>query len=685
MFFDLLSQPLKKRATVRELPPAPETGWRPCTTFPELSNATAIAFDCETKETDFEHGPGWARNAGHIVGVSIAALGRAGERGQWYFPVRHEVGREYNQDTRSVFGWLKRVLQDTPQTPKIGANLLYDCGWLATENIYPTGPLYDVQFAEALIDEEGLVALDHLGLKYLGKGKTDETCKRWCLQAYGGNVSEWRGNLWRTSPMLVGPYAEDDASLPLDIILRQWAVMEQEGTLDLFKMECRAIPMLTRMRMAGVRVDLSRAEEIRELVVKETIELYNKLQTMTGTKIGNVTEKGELKKIFDAAEVKYPLTAAGQPSFRKEWLALLDHPVGKIVNDIREREKLRDTFIDSYILDRAKLDGTSNSYGLLHCSFHPLRGDDGGAKTGRFSSSDPNLQNIPARTKLGQSIRSIFVPDAGHCAWHKKDYSQIEYRVFAHYASGSGADEIRAQYANDPNTDYHNVTSLLVSELRADKRHFLAMSPEERAKSDDWGRFRKPMKNVNFGLLYGQTEKSLAYKAGWQAEEAKAFFDSYHGRLPFVKTTMQAIQQEVQRYGYITTVLGRRTRFNRWEPVQYDLREKGSNYGYEHALRLFGSRIRRAYAYRAVNYRFQGSAADIFKAGMVACYESGVFETTGLPKLFVHDETDWSKIDNSPRMNEAFAYIAHTMENQVKLSVPLKVDSSEGTDWSKAK
>lgn len=691
MFFDILATPRRTETFIRELPPVPQTGWRTPVELPELRGADWIGFDCETKETDFDHGPGWARGEGHIIGVSVAAYWNSNRRRiKFYFPLRHEVEREYNYADHATFWrWLKCMLET--DIPKVGANLLYDCGWLSTENIYPRGMLYDVQFAEALIDEEGRTALDVLGHKYMQRGKLQDQCKEWVLKAYPtSGEKNWRGFLWRTPPRLVGPYAEDDADLPLDILWAQWGIMEREQTLNLFHMECKMIPLLVKMRQQGIPVDLAQAEVVREKVQREITEGYAKLKHLTGVDVDSVDAPAQLKKAFDAVGIVYPKTDKGSPSFKKEWLKLLsDDPerdptgVGKLVNDIRERQKLRGTFIDSYILDRAKRDGASNSRGRIFCSFNPLRDDDGGAKTGRFSSSDPNLQNIPARTKIGKSVRTIFIPEYGHYCWHKKDHAQIEYRVFAHYAVGQGADEIKWKYINDPATDYHNATALSVAELRADKRYFLQMSAVQRAADAEWALFRKPMKNVNFGLLYGQTERSLAYKAGWSNDEAAKFFADYHGRLPFVRTTMQAIQNEVQQFGYVTTVMNRRTRFSRWEAKRYGDRD-GRNYAYDDAIRKFGGNIRRAFAYRAVNYRFQGSAADVLKVGMVQLFEQGVLDYIGMPKLTVHDELDWSKINNENAMNEAFRYATHVLETALQLTVPLKVDSSEGATWADA-
>ena len=322
MFFDLSSSPRRLDTLLRELPPTPETGWLPPAQWPDLTGAAIIGYDCETKETDFDHGPGWGRGEGHIIGVSLSAVWSNNMRGKWYFPVRHEVDRGMNLDTQIFFRYLKEQLE-TP-IPKVGANLIYDYGWLTSENICPQGKQYDVQFAEALLDDEARTALDNLGHKYIKRGKFKDECKEWIKRAYPrSNEVNWRSFLWRTSPRLVGPYAEDDADLPIDILWAQWPLLAEQNLLDLFEMECKQLPLLVKMRQPGIPVHIARAEEIRAKLCVEIGELYTALSHKAGTKIENVMAASQLVKVFDAANIAYPRTAKGAPSFQKEWLKLL--------------------------------------------------------------------------------------------------------------------------------------------------------------------------------------------------------------------------------------------------------------------------------------------------------------------------------------------------------------------------
>lgn len=670
MFFDDADLILKKRAILKR-PPVPETNWRPPSYYPDLSNAAVIGIDTETKETDFGRGPGWSRGKGHIVGISVAAQDRLGNRDKWYFPIRHEVDPQDNLNPEHTLAWLKHTF-NTPRIPKVGANLIYDIGWLAEEGIKVSGELHDVQFAEALIDENHFTALEILGWHYLKRGKTTSVLYEWLSQAYGGKPTDkQRENIWRAPPKLVGPYAEDDADMPLDILACQWPLLANDQLLDLYRMECDSIPMLIKMRQQGVPVNLDRAEQLYTKLGHDVTELYAKLSHNSGVKVTSVTSSAQLARAFDNCGWPYPRTRPsaraphGNPSFQKEWLTEQDHPLATAVNEIRELEKLRGTFIKSYILE-----GHTN--GIIHCTYHPLKSDDGGAKTGRYASSDPNLQNIPVRTDVGKQVRSIFEPFPGHIRWRKRDHSQIEYRMLANFASGPGAEQLREEYRRNPDTDYHD---------RVFKQFAPFMGWNYDTMPDDEKKARRrPLKNINFGLIYGQGPPSLAYKAGMDKKQAAKFFAAYFEAAPYIKSTMKATSNEVQAFGYITTILGRRCRFPLWEPAEFGDRKPALPY--EGALREYGSNIKRAFDYKAINYRFQGSAADALKKGMLDCDKDGVFDVTGYPLLQVHDELDFSEIDDTPIQREAYAWMKYRLETALpQLSVPLLVADATGPNW----
>lgn len=661
-FFWEDAQSTGRRNVVRVMPPIPDTGWRPPTQFPDLSRARVISIDTETWDPELvDHGPGWARGKGHMVGVSVGVPGG----GKWYFPMRHEVEAHDNLPPEHVLAWLRDTLAN-PNQPKIGANLVYDIGWLKHEGVHVAGELVDVQYAEALLDERAKVGLEILAQKYLGEGKDTNLLYRWCSDFYGGTVTDQRKNIYRAPPRLVGPYAEMDADLPLRLAPIFYPLLSREGMVDLFRMECELIRLMVEMRFAGVHVNLAKAEELRDtLQEREKIEAL-KLRGLVGFDV-DINSGDSLAKAFDKLSIPYGKTAKGKPSFTKVFLTNLHHPVGDCIREIRKLAKLRGTFVESYILD-AHVDG------MVYGQFHLLRGDDGGTRSGRLSSSTPNLQNIPARDEeLAPLVRGLFIPDEGHHLWRKYDYSQIEYRFLAHFAVGRMADEVRGIYNANPNTDYHEMTLNLVAPVAG-----WDISTKDLRKHH-----RRPIKNINFGLIYGMGVDKLSTDLGLTRAQGKRLFASYHEAAPFAKATMDACSKEAQQLGTISTILGRKSRFDLWEPMNWNSgsEEESIALPYEKAILKWGN-IRRAYTHKALNRRLQGSAADMMKMAMLMCWKAGIFDATGIPRLTVHDELDFS--DPGGR-DEAFREMKRILESAIPLRIPVRADCDIGPDWGHVK
>lgn len=640
----------------RPMPSIPETGWLPPTTLPNLDDAVVISLDTETYDPELlDHGPGWARNKGHVIGVSIGAADRYGNRGKWYFPIRHETMPEHNWDAEVVFHWLRHVLSN-PKVPKVGANLQYDIGWLRHEGVEVAGELVDVQYAEALLDEAALVELETLGQKYLNEGKESNKLYEWLSDWFGGKPNgTMRKYLYKAPPCLVGPYAESDADLPLRLAQVMFPLLEKENLLSLFQMECKLIRLMVDMRFEGVQVDVDKADQLRETLQVRSDNILDELRRKVGFEV-NVNAPDSLAMVFDELGLSYSRTSKGNPSFTKAFLETVDHPVAEMIREVRKCDKLRGTFIESYILN-------SHINGKVYGSFHQLRGEGGGTRSGRFSSSAPNLQNIPSRDdELAPMIRGLFIPDPGHVAWRKYDYSQIEYRMLIHYAIGEAGDRIRQYFNANPDTDYHVYAQEVVQQATG-------------VLID-----RKPIKNINFGLIYGMGVATLAQGLKMSKKEASGLMDAYFQGVPFAKPTMDAAMEEAQKLGVITTVLGRKSRFDLWEPSDWG--DQRIALPYEKALRSYGGKIQRAYTHKALNRRLQGSAADLMKVAMLKCYEDGVFDVTGVPRLTVHDELDFSDPGGK---DEAFKEMKHIMETALPLNVPVKADGEIGPDWGHVK
>lgn len=651
------------------IPVIPATGWTAPTEFPNLTNAKVIGLDTETYDPELlQAGPGWGRGKGHIIGASLSVE----DGSSWYFPIRHgiEDGKQVlpeheaamNMDPEQVLRFLSYTLKDN--RPKVGANLIYDIGWLLEEGVAVGGRLYDVQFAEALLNSEApSVALDDLGERYLSKGKETSILYDWLSRWCGGMANDGqRKHLYLSPPSLAGPYAEADASMPIKILEKQWPLMAARGVLDLFDIECRLIPLLVAMRMKGAPVNVNKAEEIYDRLggVLDTTEAQ--LTSIAGQPV-NPNAADSIKSAFNKIGLPLPTKRRKKDkktvvSFDATRLEAVDHPLAQQILEYRRTAKVRNTFVKSYIIDK-------NVNGRLHCSFNSLKGDSSGARSGRFSSSDPNLQNIPIRTEIGKMVRTIFESHFGHL-WKKADYSQIEYRMLAHHAVGPGSDALRASYNENPDLDYHNKIIDLIYDMTR-----LALE-------------RRPAKNINFGLVYGMSQPKLVRDLGLSPAEGSNLFTAYHTGAPFVMATMEAAAEEVHRTGMVETILGRKSDFNMWGPKKYV--EGRPALPYDQACRKWGPyNIERSFTHKAINRKLQGGAADVMKKAMVEAYEAGIFseDACGIPLLTVHDELDFEDQNdpNGPWWEEFRRIMEGCMPN---LSVPIRIDISSGKSWGEA-
>jgi DNA polymerase-1 len=678
MFFDDVELTKASRVQLAELPPTPETGWRPPKDYPNWQYATAIGFDFEVKEDEFERGPGWARSKAKIAGGAIDLLFPDGSTYTEYRPIRHEVDKELNLPVDSTLRYWRDCLQS--KIPKFGANIIYDIGNATDENIWVQGDLYDCQYAEALLTQDDLVSLEACLLKYCNQHKESSILYEWCAKAYGGEpTASQRSNIYRSSPKLAGPYGEQDARGPRQVLAHQYHLLKQQGLWDLFRMECDLIWLWVMMRKIGCRIDMDAAQRMFNRLSIEIKKNERKIYDLIGRHI-NVNAPTDLEIAYRTLNVEFPLTPKTQKgSFKADWLREQTDDFSELVLETRQFYKLRDTFIGSYIF-KAHINGR------IHGQFHPLRnegsrGESGGTVTGRLSSSTPDLQNIPSRTKLGKEIMKMFLPDEGHACFESGDYSQIEYREFMHFAIGPKADEFRQKYIDDPKTDYHKLAQQAIKTATG---LYIPRNAEE-VLSATWDTGRLTMKEVNFGKLFGVGEKKVSAMAHCPVEIGRKALDALDVALPFIKPSQKAFTLEAKQLGYITTVLGRRYRFDLWEAIpQWDDKKKAFSRSvplpYYQAIRTYGA-VQRAGTHRAMAGRCQGSAADTLKYSLWRTLKDGVFDVIGWPKLTVHDQLGRSVIDTSPQQEEAGRYFHWVMENALKLRVPVLFKLGRGPNW----
>lgn len=641
----------------------PESSWRPPAYLPEgLHNLDLLALDTETCDPDLTtKGPSWFRGGGKMVGVSLAW--RGGHK--IYLPIEHEGGD--NLDRVVVLAWLKHLLKNFKGTLVL-MNGFYDLGWLRIEGIeldYDQIKLHDVQMVAALLDEHRLrYNLDSLAQGYNIPSK-DERLLKEAAAAFG---CEPKGGLWRMAARFVGPYAEQDAETTLGVYDRQLIEIAKEPGLEtVIQLEHDLVPLLIEMRFRGVRVDLKKAEQTRDTFLQEYNEHLDEIKRLSGYR-PDIWTPDSVAAAMDNVGLLYPRTGKSNlPSFTDEWLMKHEHAVPQLVSQARKAYKAGINFCQNMVLDHA------DKNGRIHSEFHPLRSDDGGTVSGRFSSSNPNLQQVPARDpKMNTLIRGLFLPEEGE-QWAAIDYSQQEPRLTVHYAASRGctrAEEAVRLYNENPDMSYHN--------LVAGWLFGLDFTPKDYKKA----------KNINLGLAYGMGGAKLCKQMGYPTvmkenrwrpghryeaagAEGQAILDKYNKEVPFVKELASDYTKIAIDQGFITTLAGRRCRFTLWEP-----KDGGRAVSLERAQREYAGRdIRRAYTHAALNRKIQGGSADMIKVALRNLWREKI-----VPLVTVHDENGLS-VESKKRAYEA----AEIMRDCVKLKVPLKVDIDFGRSWGEAK
>ena len=639
-------------AKAKILPPFPESDWRPTPVaqLPSWAAAKRVSIDTEMKDPMLDLGLGTGcRHGGYVVGYSFAIEGGPSH----YVPFRHEGGDNVPADAALSY------LRDQAtlfEGDLVGANLGYDLGYFAELGIFfPKVRWFrDVQNAEPLIDElQFSYSLDNVAKRRGFAGK-DESLLTAAAAANGWiKQNDVKANLWRLPARYVGPYAIRDVVLPLDILRAQEKDIAEQDLRRVWDLESKVLPALVRMTRRGVRVDLSRLEGVERWANKREEESFALVRQITGISVGieDVWKSAALAPVLEAIGVRVPLTPKTQkPSVKADMLWKIDHPVAKAILKARKASKVKG-FAES--MRRYEVGGR------IHCTFNQLRAtkddrddeDERGARYGRLSSSDPNLQQQPARDpEIGPMWRSIFVPDEG-ALWACDDFSQQEPRWAVHYAEAlglTGASVMAERYRTDPTVDNHDMMAQLIkgqpSTWKPDK------ATRDGAKIIFLGKI--------YGMGGGKMSRSLGLpvqikvhsRDGRQYEaagpEGQAIIDAFDAALPWVRQLQYRATDSAKRRGYVFTNGGRRCRF----PI--------GPQGYE-------------WTHKALNRVIQGTSADQMKQAMVDA------DAAGFPiQLQVHDELDMSVANAS----EAFA-LAEIMRNAMPGRVPFKVDVEIGPSW----
>ena len=609
--------------------------WIPPENIPNLEEATEIAIDLETHDPGLKTtGPGWATKKGKVIGVALAVEGWKG-----YFPLAHPGGGNF--DEKVFTRQLKKIL-DLP-CDKIFHNAIYDVGWLSTMGLEVKGRIVDTMIAAPLVDENKRnYSLKEIAKEYIGETKAEAGLYE-AAQDFGVDA---KAEMHLLPAMYVGPYAEQDAA----VTLKLWQFFKHElirqELTSVFNLETELLPMLFQMKKRGVRVDIDKAERVKEDFKNAEKKILRSLHKECGFAM-EILSPLSIQKAFDKLKISYNRTPTGLPSFDKNFLSTHSSPFAQRIVHAREMNKAHTTFIDSILKHAHK--------GRIHADVNQLRSETGGTISGRLSMQNPNLQQVPARNpKVSPKIRSLFLPEEGQ-QWGIFDYSQQEPRLLVHYGAVisdrielEGVSTLVEGYTNN-DIDFHQTVA-------------------DMANID-----RKQAKTINLGMMYGMGKGKLMSELGLDKDEINKVFRQYHFTVPFVKDLTDTTMRRASDKGFIRTIKGRKCRFHLWEPNHFGVHKALPQ---EQAEVEYGgmNKIKRAWTYKALNRLIQGSAADQTKMAMVKLYREGF-----LPMIQVHDELDMSFSSEEEKKK-----IIEVMEHAIELRVPSKVDAEIGPSWGEA-
>lgn len=761
--------------------------------LPKIDKDQNITIDLETCDPELKYtAPGYISKVGFVAGIAIAA-----EEGAWYLPIHHTEGENFPED--EVRDWMTEICSSN--SFKIFHNAQYDLGWLKNIGVQLHGQLFDTMLAAPLLDENLMrYSLDNLGKLYLNSGK-EEVALQAAVSAkfgkrqthksiirlnegvtpelkeymkfkpffnakvrteplydlYPKEVKEkyiflgeqkdkdnntlfkvpvktaYKSLLWAVDAEEMGSYPVQDVILTRGLAELFMPKLEQENLTNLCTLENELLPCLLEMREQGTKVDIKGAIAMDTVVSDYRKKLQEELDTEAGFTV-NVDAAADLVKVCDKFEIEYNKTDKGNPCFSKE--AVPDHEFFKKVLKCRKIDKTLTTYIRGYIFEKTL-------YGRLHGQYNQLKSDEGGTVTGRLSSSNPNMQNIPSHGLIGSMIRSWFIPDNDEEQWLCMDYSGQEPKMLVNlvlmlnkalgkqviknittgeeeikYVEGFPGGELAKQELFSGRKANFHLAVAKECMRETNKEHNIQVTEEElmaQAKG-----FRGKAKTVGLGVMYGLGDQGIADQMKAKGidmtlDGAKELRMAIYKGVPFLNAINNYVMNIARTRGYVLTLLKRRGRFNLWEipifglsksekskykPLLFKSMQEAnawlrSDEGKEFTAKCKGKlgRAQRAFVYKALNKIIQGSSADQTKTGMVHLYKRGQMNIPSLdiyyrrseivpPKMRtqVHDEINVSL----PKEEEAEWY-QDVMENCIDLEVESVAEPGLGGNWTEAK
>ena len=574
---------------------------------------TKEIFSLDTETTDID-----PINA-ELVGMSFSYA----ENQAFYVPIPAE-----REEALKIVNEFKELLENE-QTVKVGQNIKYDMLVLSNYGVEVKGPLFDTMIAHYVLQPELRHNMDYLAEIYLNYQTIH-------IEELIGQKGKNQGNMRNLSPQQIYKYACEDADVTLKLKNRLEQELKEQGAEKLFyEIEMPLVPVLAYMEKNGVRIDTHALKETSTHFTARMIQIENEIYQLAGTEFNVSSPKQVGEILFERLKItdKAKKTKTGQYVTSEEVLEGLrnKHDIVEKILDYRGLKKLLGTYIDALPLL------INERTGKIHTSFNQTV-----TATGRLSSSNPNLQNIPIRNEDGKEIRKAFIPEEG-CEFFSADYSQIELRIMAHLS-------------NDPNMieafregdDIHAATAAKIYKINIEE-----VSREQRSKA----------KTANFGIIYGISVFGLAERMNVPRSEAKELIDGYFQTYPQIKAFMDKSIERAREKGYIETIFGRK----RFLP---DI--------------LSHNAVVRGYAERnAINAPIQGSAADIIKVAMVKIYQRFLSENIRSKMILqVHDELNFSVYPEEKEKVEQI--VIEEMERAYSMQVPLRADCGWGSNWLEA-
>ena len=645
----------------------------------DLKDVDTVAVDIETYDPNLKtKGLGAIRNDGFICGIAVATGKETA-----YFPLRHsDIFIDYKRDEKIWDALNEKIFQNENIT-KVFHNAMYDVCWIrAVTGMKMKGRIVDTMIAASVIDENRFkYSLDSLSKDYLNEEKYKYDLQQKTLEWSGGTVKDPMTNMHKLPASIVKEYAKQDVNLTyklwnifnkeIDEVLYTKEDGEQKTCRQIFELETKLFLCLVDMKFKGVKIDVAKAIQFGRHLKKRREQILKAIESLTTVRV-DIWAATSIKKLLDHLHIKdYKVTPKSKmPQLPKDYLKTHSNKCLRMIAKAREYDKAANTFIDGlleYVHE-----------GRIHADINQIRSDAGGTVTGRFSMSNPNLQQIPAKGFIGKKMRELFIPEEG-CKWGSFDYSQQEPRIVVHYAIKlglPGTGNLQEEFDKD-DADFHQIVADMANISR------------------------KQAKTINLGLFYGMGKIKLQKELGLDQRQARELFNEYHGRVPFVRQLSQELITFAKDNRLLFTLYDRFCRFNKWETTNKEWNPEINRfnevplYTKEQAMEAFKAEMldkykenkidanymdyfdryyTPAFTYKALNKLIQGSAADMTKKSMVDLYEKGI-----IPHIQIHDELCFSIKDHEPKL------IKETMEQTIPLEVKNKVDYESGPNWGTIK